>query len=113
MRLLAAMRFVAERSPHGDWVCVAEGVPCLACGGPAPDVAFRRACHAYAVDPAGYGAVERAADRVVFDAIRTPPAGVCPDCGGTGTYVGLNAVEPCRRCADGRRDGGRCWGGEP
>lgn len=26
---------------------------------------------------------------------------VCTECGGTGKYVGLNSVEPCRRCKNG------------
>lgn len=37
-------------------------------------------------------------DRVEFVSRHSLPRETCPDCGGSGKYVGLNAVEDCETC---------------
>lgn len=92
-------RLIAEPSVHGYWECFAESDSGMAATGEEPLHAFRRLCELFGLPPRRYTIAEQAPNRVVFihrDARRFDDP--CPDCGGSGRYVGLNVVEDCGRC---------------
>src|SRR5690606_24523750 len=95
----------AEKNPAGHWSCYKDGRPERSAEGPLPLVALRRCCKMYAVDAEAFTQVMRTRSRIVFatDASREEldllsGLDLCPDCAGTGRYVGLNVVEPCSTC---------------
>ena len=74
-----------------------EDQPAHSFGGDTAATAVMRLLRAFGIDPdtieAGYDACRM--DRQVFRVGRSDP---CPDCRGSGRYVGLTAVEPCSTC---------------
>lgn len=96
-------RLIATRSPDGDWNCHIEGRPKFVMRGRQPLDAMSKICSMAGFMHGGYAVAESGPDRVVyawswgalFAKLRKP----CPDCGGSGNYVGLAVVEECRTCA--------------
>lgn len=82
---------------NGHWTAWLVGSPHVAFGGGTPTSALLRLCEAtsgvdadsYVVDPSS-----SADGRLVFVS-----SGVCPDCGGSGRYVGLNDASYCNLCS--------------
>lgn len=78
------------------WMAWQDSFPCLSFGGDTAVAAVSRLCEGVGIDPetlAGrYSTLTR--DRMEF----TEASGPCPDCGGSGKYIGLNAVEDCATC---------------
>ena len=65
-------------------------------GGPSASIALERAVSGFGFstdDLDAAGPWDGDPDRLVFRRKET-----CPDCGGSGRYVGLAAVETCGRC---------------
>lgn len=87
------MRLIAEKELNGHWSCHREGFPEEAAGGPSYMLSVKRFCERHGLDMLGLSLVEKEPTRVV---IRVREA--CPDCKGTGRYVGLNMVEECGTC---------------
>ena len=97
------MRFIAEKNPAGHWSCHRDGQPERSAEGPLPLIALRRCCKMYSVDADAFTQVLRSRGRIVFAMSASerdllPGLDVCPDCGGSGQYVGLNVVERCATC---------------
>lgn len=84
---------VAEKCLDGRWVCHREGRPEIAVAGPSYMVTIKRFCDAHGLNLLGFSLLEKGPERVV---VRLAP--VCPDCRGSGRYVGLNVVEDCPSC---------------
>lgn len=89
-------RIIAEKDPQGHWSAWFAGNPCCAFGGEHPADAVKRLLHEYGHDPAMIEA-DYTANREGHMEF-TIGAKVCPECGGSGKYVGLNAVDVCRAC---------------
>ena len=91
---------IAEQT-HGTWTAWQEHSPCLSFGGDEPATAVSRLCESEGIDLATlacrYSKVTR--DRMEF----VTASGPCPDCGGSGQYVGLSEVEDCSTCCGGGR----------
>jgi hypothetical protein len=87
------MRFIVETDATGHWTCYREGRPEIHCGGHSPSCAFERCCALYRIDPSAFTKYAVEGKRGVFS-LGSP----CPDCKGTGRYVGLNVEEPCATC---------------
>ncbi|MFH5806427.1 hypothetical protein [Alienimonas sp. DA493] len=67
-----------------------------AAGGSGPGEALRRLCRALNIPNADVLPLPGATiDRQTF---RLGPTTRCPDCGGSGRYVGLRAAEACETC---------------
>ena len=100
MNLEIVEMIIAEQQ-DGHWSAWQDSYPCLAYGGETAAAAVSRLCEAVEIDPATlagrYTTVTR--DRMEF----TEATRVCPDCGGSGKYTGLIAVENCRTCGGGGR----------
>jgi len=92
-------RLIATRSVHGHWECHAEGHPHAAATGERPSEALARFCRLFGLPEVRYTLAESDPGRVVY-VLRdeNPFDDPCPDCGGSGRYVGLNTVEDCGRC---------------
>ena len=89
------MRIIAEEH-HGHWTAWFETHPETAFGGDRAAVAVARLVESVGIDP---GAVEAEYDAATLTHMEfRVPAGPCPDCKGTGRYVGLAATEPCQTC---------------
>ena len=88
------IRIIAERHA-GHWSAWRKDDPATALGGSDPAMAVKRLCNTLdlnfkliAADHAGCRT-----DHLEF-VVGDP----CPDCGGSGRYIGLNAVEDCGTC---------------
>ena len=92
------MLLIAERVGTCRWDCRAEERPEVSASAPLPLEAMRRLCGILGLPASCYVAVERTTNRIVFRKGVSEPTGPCPDCGGSGRYVGLIVVEPCRTC---------------
>ncbi|MFH5806765.1 hypothetical protein ACG2DA_22180, partial [Alienimonas sp. DA493] len=91
---------VVAREPHSpdDWT--AEVGP-HAAGGSGPGKTLRRLCRALNVPATDVLSLSGAtANRQTF---RLGPTAPCGDCGGSGRYARLRAVEPCGTCGGARR----------
>lgn len=87
-------RFIVELL-HGHWTAWEVPRPEVAFGGDAPAVALGRLFDNLGVDHSRVeGGFSEHGERLEF----VIPDAECPECGGTGKYVGLNAVEVCERC---------------
>ena len=86
------MRFIVESDSTGHWACHQEGRPELSASGMTAAHAFERCCAIYRVDPADFRSAVAGKGGVFTPLIS------CPDCGGSGRYVGLNIAEPCGTC---------------
>ena len=91
------MTRVVVTNTAGHWTAWQAGSPQVAFGGDTAAVAIRRLCEAAGID----------GTQIVADHVRCSEDVMeflvgemddCPDCGGTGRYVGLNVVEDCRVC---------------
>lgn len=90
-----------RRSDDGHWSASFRGHPEVSFGGNTALVAAERLVHAaIGFDTRTLQAVAQAGEghRAEFAVLRTAWS-VCSDCGGTGQYVGLAAVEGCRACS--------------
>lgn len=83
---------------HGQWYASFDDESNRAYGGDDAATALRRLLLASPHRPVDV-------DRLIRDAESRPgrivfviPAATCQECGGSGRYVGLQAVEACRRC---------------
>jgi hypothetical protein len=92
------MRLIAERIGSGRWGCYAEGKPEVSASAPLPGGALQRLCAILGLPAAAYAAIHRTPERIIYDRIRRGTERPCPDCRGTGEYVGFTVVEPCRAC---------------
>jgi hypothetical protein len=86
----------------GDWNAWLAGHPQHAFGGDSSATALARF-----LDKCGWSDLQVVADEYAssldgahfeFIVRHAGPKQTCPDCGGSGKYVGLHAVETCRRC---------------
>ena len=93
------MRLIAERMGHFRWDCRPEEKPEVSASAPLPHDAMRRLCSLLGLRAAIYVATERTPERVVFQKGVRESTDNCPECGGSGRYVGLNVIEPCQCCA--------------
>ncbi|HUG93310.1 MAG TPA: hypothetical protein VML55_20890 [Planctomycetaceae bacterium] len=97
----SVLRIVVERGRGGrDWSASLEGEPQQACGGSSVAAALNRWLqlnrHRFPGPyMAHFDASQSSLDRQVVVLAVPPP---CPDCGGSGRYVGLSLVENCRAC---------------
>ena len=92
---MSQVRIIAAPDCTGHWNAWLDGTPATAFGGDAPATAVARLLRAYRwsvdqIESLGSGAPPRQLFRV-----RTDP---CPDCQGSGKYVGLRVAEICDRC---------------
>ena len=88
------MRIIAERD-SGHWSAWRQDEPATALGGSDPAMAVKRLCNALELNTKLI-VVDRAACRT--DHLEFVVGDSCPDCGGSGRYVGLNTVEVCGTC---------------
>lgn len=88
---------IAEIDSAGHWSAWVENNPCTAFGGNAPAVAVERLLEFASLDPMGIHAdcSRSSLSRQVFIHGGEP----CPDCSGSGRYVGFNSVEDCLGCS--------------
>jgi hypothetical protein len=88
----------------GQWVAHFERTPQVAFGGDLPVVAIRRLLAGTEAAPETYPLVcnwDRVGDGVLHRLVIWQPPRVlfpCPTCKGTGQYVGLSEVGPCKAC---------------
>lgn len=87
------MTFVAEREWHGHWSCRRSDRIGISAGGDSPVAALERCCKIYRADATTFTVAEATADRVLFR-----QRILCPQCAGSGEYVGLAVVEACSEC---------------
>ena len=99
------LRLIAARGPTDrDWSVWLEGEPQQACGGMTSMDAVRRWLALNETRFPGpfrvrLGRHESTLHRqVIFLNRKTTVAATCPECRGSGTYVGLNVVEDCAAC---------------
>jgi hypothetical protein len=87
---------------HGGWNAWIAGNPQQAFGGDTSATAVARL-----LDACGWSELQVVADgdassldgaHFEFLVRHSGPELPCPECGGSGSYVGLSAVETCRRC---------------
>ena len=88
------MRIIAERDA-GHWSAWLNDDPATALGGSDAAMAVKRLCNALDLN-VKWIVVDRAACRT--DHLEFVVGAPCPECGGSGRYVGLNAVEDCGTC---------------
>jgi hypothetical protein len=110
VRLAGMPRLIAEKTIHGHWDARAEDRPETGVTGPTARVAIVRLCGVLGLKLLAYVEAEATHERVVYRPrvseqrdgryVDCPFVGEnpCPDCGGSGTYVGLNTVETCPTC---------------
>lgn len=90
------MQTVVLEKRGGHWTANFEGHPELGFRGDHPVIALSRLLESLDnFDPNSLIAVEERTtdDRLVFIIGEE-----CPDCGGSGQYVGLNEISACSRC---------------
>jgi hypothetical protein len=93
-------RFIVEMQ-LGQWTAWELSHPDVAYSGEAPSAAIRKLFEALGLDCSKIIVKPNQRPNRLEFAIRDEP---CPDCKGTGRYVGLNAVEKCATCGGaGRR----------
>lgn len=83
----------------GHWSAWLDMEPHVSFGGDSAAVAATRLLEAKGIDPALVQAVGGPTTTRMELRIPTDP---CPDCKGTGKYIGFNSIEDCRTC------GGSC-----
>jgi hypothetical protein len=88
------MRIIAERDA-GHLSAWRKDDPATALGGSDAAMTDKRLCNALDLDVTSI-AVDRAGCRT--DHLEFVVGAPCPECGGSGRYVGLNAVEGCGTC---------------
>jgi hypothetical protein len=99
------LRLIAGRGPtNQDWSVWLESEPQQACGGMTPMNAVRRWLELNETRFPGPFDVRRiqqesTLDRqVIFLNRKTTAEATCPECDGSGRYVGLHLVEDCAAC---------------
>jgi hypothetical protein len=91
---MATIRITAIRR-HGHWSAYLPRCTEKSFGGPTAVEAVRRlVLETYGFSPTEL-LVRNVRENLHEFAVRLP---ACPECGGSGQYVGLIVVEPCRRC---------------
>ena len=100
-----SLRLIAARGPaNRDWSVWLEGEPRQACGGMTPMSAGRRWLALNRERFPGPFDVRRVQQestldrQVIFLSRKTAAETTCPECDGSGRYVGLNLVEDCALC---------------
>ncbi len=95
------VRLIAVRGPGGrDWSACLEGEPQQGCGGATVSKAVRRWL-ALNRDPfPGPYAMQLDKQQSTLDrrVVLLTATSTCPECGGSGRYVGLTLVENCKTC---------------
>jgi hypothetical protein len=94
------VRVLAFRAPDGCWRAWLDSEPDVCVSDRTARAAAMQLVRADpGLDPASLEVVERSGGSgfVVFAVSRSESA-PCPDCGGSGRYVGLAVVEACRAC---------------
>lgn len=95
-------RIIAEQDRSGHWTAWFADDPCHAYGGDTAATAVVRLLEASGGDSMAITADYSSSDQRHMEFVLGGDH--CPDCCGSGLYVGLNAVEDCRRCCG----SGRC-----
>ena len=88
------MTFIAERDRDGHWSCRRSDRIGITAGGDSSTTALERCCEIYLADASAFNVAESTADRVLYR-----QKILCPQCAGSGEYVGLAVVEACSECA--------------
>jgi hypothetical protein len=89
------MRIIADEMDPGHWMAWDEASPQNGYGGPTPQAAVARLCEAIGRHPNTFRPSKFSAHRFVLDELTGRR---CPDCRGTGRYVGFTTIETCQRC---------------
>ena len=89
---------VAEQHEN-HWSAWFESKPTVAFGGDTAAKAATRLLEAHGIDPSQVQASGNPTISRLELRISTAP---CPDCGGSGKYIGLNSVETCKGCGGSR-----------
>ena len=92
----AGSRQIVCQDDDGHWSAWFEDQPHTAFGGPESRTAVARLLEAYGLhlERCSLESQEPFLERFAYRTAAVP----CPDCGGTGRYIGLSAVEDCLRC---------------
>lgn len=100
-----SLRIIARHMPQGHWAAWFDGRSWMPCIGTTPLMAAQRLVAAQrGLSPHSLRMVEQSRNQAVF-AISDDPVPVpqtlrsCPDCRGSGQYVGFTVIEDCRRCS--------------
>ena len=90
------LRIIAERDPHGNWSAWFDGRPQWAYGGDEAATAVSRLAYSREIDPGTLSADYDACQDGHMEF--TLGGQTCPDCGGTGKYIGFLEVGNCETC---------------
>lgn len=99
-----SLRIIARHMPQGHWAAWFDGRSWMPYIGSTPQMAAQRLVYAQrGLDVSSLRLIEQSRGQAVFSVGGAPspprPTRACPDCRGSGQYVGFTVIESCRTCS--------------